>query len=89
MSPQKPLKEQWQTDRAIDGQSAITDFRLLGRQGSFFQIEALPKTGRTHQIRIHAAASPLVLAQRSSLGRPGKWLLHFAHSTSLRSGLGV
>mgnify|MGYP001156493483 CR=1 FL=1 len=36
------------------GQPAVTDWRVLGRAESFSWIEWRPRTGRTHQIRIHA-----------------------------------
>jgi len=36
-----------------DGQSAITTFRLLASASDRSLVEALPKTGRTHQIRLH------------------------------------
>lgn len=43
---------------AIDaaGQPAVTEWRVLGRGDSLTWIEARPRTGRTHQVRVHAAS---------------------------------
>jgi 23S rRNA pseudouridine1911/1915/1917 synthase len=38
------------------GKKSLTRFRLLGSAGNYSVIEALPETGRTHQIRVHLAA---------------------------------
>ena len=39
----------------IDGKPARTRFRVVGKRGAFTCVEAQPETGRTHQVRIHAA----------------------------------
>lgn len=47
---------------AADGKQAVTDFRLLEHYGQYSFVEATPLTGRTHQIRVHAAHLGLPLA---------------------------
>lgn len=44
--------------RAIsaDGLPSVTRFRTLARRGPFSLVQALPETGRQHQIRVHLAA---------------------------------
>ena len=44
-----------------DGLEAETGFQTLGRGGAHSLIRAVPKTGRTNQIRIHAAVAGHVL----------------------------
>lgn len=39
-----------------DGQRAVTDYRLRAAAGDFAWLELLPRTGRTHQLRVHCAA---------------------------------
>lgn len=36
-----------------DSQPAVTDYKVLGTAGSIAWIECHPRTGRTHQIRVH------------------------------------
>ncbi len=35
------------------GQRSVTEWRVLGRAGTLSWLELTPKTGRTHQIRVH------------------------------------
>ncbi|MCW5751266.1 MAG: RNA pseudouridine synthase [Alphaproteobacteria bacterium] len=39
-----------------EGQPARTDYRLMGSSDGLSWLELLPRTGRTHQIRVHCAA---------------------------------
>jgi 23S rRNA pseudouridine1911/1915/1917 synthase len=38
------------------GKKSLTRFRLLGSAGNYSIVEAIPESGRTHQIRIHLAS---------------------------------
>lgn len=49
-----------------DGQPACTDYRVLSSGGGFSLVELTPRTGRTHQLRVHMAALGCPLA--------GDWL---------------
>lgn len=45
----------WKMSLDDAGQEAITDYRLIRSNGMLSEMEFSPKTGRTHQIRLHAA----------------------------------
>jgi len=51
------------------GKPAVTHMRLLERFGHFSVVEARPKTGRQHQIRVHLAATGYPLAVDVLYGR--------------------
>jgi 23S rRNA pseudouridine1911/1915/1917 synthase len=63
-----------------DGKEAITDFQLLAAQDPFSLVLAKPKTGRTHQIRVHLKhlGTPVVGDSIYGTTRPdaGRHLLH-------------
>lgn len=37
------------------GKPSVTNFQVIGKQGSYTRVEFRPLTGRTHQLRVHAA----------------------------------
>lgn len=49
---------QWTASGGTRGttREAMTAYRVLARGGGYSYVEALPKTGRTHQIRVHMKA---------------------------------
>jgi RluA family pseudouridine synthase len=54
------------------GKKSLTSFTLLGSAGNYSVLEAFPETGRTHQIRVHAAALgfPVVCDSLYGSGKP-------------------
>jgi len=60
------------------GQQAITDWRVLGAAEGRAWLELRPRTGRTHQIRVHCAALGCPVVGDTSYGGPddGTMQLH-------------
>ena len=48
-------KAGWHMVRDPAGQPAVTDWRLRGQAGDIAWLELHPRTGRTHQVRVHCA----------------------------------
>jgi len=66
------------------GKDAETGFRVLRRASGRALVEALPKTGRTHQIRLHLALRGLpILGDRQYGGRSHPRCMLHAHRLSL------
>src|SRR5207237_1513822 len=49
-------KEGWRMTADPAGQAAVTDYRVLGSGDGLAWLELHPRTGRTHQVRVHCAA---------------------------------
>jgi tRNA pseudouridine32 synthase/23S rRNA pseudouridine746 synthase len=46
----------WRMVAREDGQAAVTDWRVLGSAAGLSWLELRPRTGRTHQLRVHCAS---------------------------------
>jgi tRNA pseudouridine32 synthase / 23S rRNA pseudouridine746 synthase len=70
-------RDGWRVVVDAGGQSAVTDWRVLGRASGLTWLELRPRTGRTHQIRVHCAAlgTPILGDGRYGAGGGGLHLL--------------
>lgn len=68
LAKQEKAKHRWWMKVDENGQEAITDYKVLKIDGKLSLVELSPKTGRTHQLRVHLAA----------IGHPilGEWVYH-------------
>jgi tRNA pseudouridine32 synthase / 23S rRNA pseudouridine746 synthase len=76
-----PLKKQtrrvgWRMEIDPDGQRALTEYRVLGQADGRVWLELRPKTGRTHQIRVHCAALGSPVVGDPTYGGPAGLPLH-------------
>ncbi len=66
------------------GKKALTTFHLVQRSDSLSWIQALPKTGRTHQIRVHCAQKNRSIVGDPLYGNGGELDPLALHAESLR-----
>jgi RluA family pseudouridine synthase len=95
-----PEEESWQVDAPIGklnkfrygvtvpGRASLTEFRVVASAGRNALIEARPKTGRTHQIRVHLTHCNLpILGDQPYGGTPAtRMMLHCRRMTFLDQG---
>ncbi len=70
-------KTGWRMVPDPEGLAAVTDYQVLGQAGGRSWLECRPRTGRTHQIRVHCAALGCPIAGDPVYGKPdGPLMLH-------------
>jgi 23S rRNA pseudouridine1911/1915/1917 synthase len=69
-----PVYRQKMSTHTRVGRQAVTEFRVLERFGLYTLVELRPRTGRTHQIRVHMAALGHPLLGDPTYGRNRKEL---------------
>jgi tRNA pseudouridine32 synthase/23S rRNA pseudouridine746 synthase len=72
----------WRMEINPQGQRAVTEYRVLGSAGDRAWLELRPKTGRTHQIRVHCAALGCPVVGDPTYGGPAGVPLHL-HSRAI------
>lgn len=68
-----------------EGQKAVTDYRLLASEAGRSLVECRPRTGRTHQLRVHLAliGHPILGDPVYGTGRQGDALMLHARSIAV------
>ncbi|MEO8825331.1 MAG: RluA family pseudouridine synthase [Chthoniobacterales bacterium] len=65
------------------GKPAITAYRMLAHENDLTLVECRPKTGRTHQIRVHLKHIGHGILGDPIYGRRGKYTRHLLHAWKL------
>jgi 23S rRNA pseudouridine1911/1915/1917 synthase len=65
------------------GREAVTHYKVLASAGGLSLVECRPKTGRTHQIRVHLKHLGHSIAGDPAYGKRGKFERHLLHAWKL------
>ena len=63
-------RRSWRMKVEAGGRPAVTDYRVVGSTGGLSWLELRPRTGRTHQLRVHLAALGCPIVGDVVYGRP-------------------
>jgi 23S rRNA pseudouridine1911/1915/1917 synthase len=66
------------------GREAITEYRVIGKAGAQSLVECRPRTGRTHQIRVHLRHLGCPVLGDPLYGRRGGFSRHMLHAWKLQ-----
>lgn len=82
---QSPLKHRWWMEAHPDGMVAVTDYQLLGKTDGLAWLQLYPRTGRTHQLRVHCQAigCPIVGDRIYGVRREGNGPMMHLHARSI------
>lgn len=78
LSAHRVSEKAWTCREPVGGKAAVTEFEFIEPRGELWLYRAHPKTGRTHQIRIHAAHSGCPVAGDQEYGGTKKGAGPFA-----------
>jgi 23S rRNA pseudouridine1911/1915/1917 synthase len=79
-----PVNRQKMTPRRPpSGREAVTDYELLSSRDGFSIVACMPRTGRTHQIRVHLQHLGHPIAGDPLYGRRDKFARHLLHAWKL------
>lgn len=82
LGPDKKDRRRMKTDP--EGRPALTEYRVLARAAHVALVELTPRTGRTHQLRVHLAAAGHPIVGDDLYGGPRE---HGIRTAALRSAL--
>ena len=66
------------------GRAAVTEYRVLGAEGGVTLMECSPRTGRTHQIRVHLKHLGCPILGDPLYGRRASFSRHMLHAWKLQ-----